>query len=482
MTTFVWHDYETFGSNPRSTRASQFASIRTDANFNIIGEPLSIYCQPANDFIPHPEAVLITGITPQDALNKGVTEAEFIKQIQQEFSQPNSCVLGYNNLRFDDEVTRQLLYRNFYDPYAREWQNGNSRWDLIDMVRAFYALRPEGINWLMKEDGSPSFKLEDLTAANNISHGKAHDALSDVEATIELAKLLKQAQPKLFDYLFTSRGKHQVASFYAQQTGKPFLHISSRFSAKRGCAALVYPVAQHATNANATLVFDLTANPQALATLTVEEIQARVFTSTAELEAQGLERLPLKLIHANRCPVVLPAKALTPEIAQRLGIDLDANIQHWQNLTQLLTPEVSARLQAAFANDEGFAQPTDPDLMIYSGGFFSSNDKRLFEEIHAAHEEALDELNLPFEDNRLEEMLFRYRARNWPSTLSPEESQRWEEFRWHKLSAPESEYNLQQLQQDLQRLAQSDLAQEQQFLLMELQAWVESILPYDFAE
>ena len=184
--TILWHDYETWGVSPKFDKPSQFAGIRTDLDLNIIGEPEMFYCQPPQDYLPQPEACLVTGITPQKALREGLTEAEFAERIHSLFSQPNTCVAGYNSIRFDDEVTRYLLYRNFYDPYAREWQNGNSRWDIIDMIRACYALRPEGIEWpTVERDGQQvvSFRLELLTKANGIEHEAAHDAMSDVYAT-----------------------------------------------------------------------------------------------------------------------------------------------------------------------------------------------------------------------------------------------------------------------------------------------------------
>src|SRR5512137_2499177 len=187
--TFYWHDYETFGTDPQRDRPVQFAGLRTDIDFNVINDPLVIYCKPAADCLPNPDSCLITGITPQLAEQKGVCEAEFIGWIHQQLAQPNTCTLGYNNLRFDDEVTRNCLYRNFYDPYVREWQNGNSRWDMIDVVRAARALRPEGINWPVNEEGNPSFRLDQLTKANNIAHEAAHDALSDVHATIAITRL-----------------------------------------------------------------------------------------------------------------------------------------------------------------------------------------------------------------------------------------------------------------------------------------------------
>ena len=156
--TFFWHDYETFGTDPKRDRPVQFAGVRTDAELNIIEEPVMLYCAPSDDIVPNPEACLITGITPQHALEEGVCEAQFIRRIHDELSRPGTCGVGYNSIRFDDEVTRYTLYSNFYDPYAREWQNGCSRWDIMDMLRLTRALRPDGIVWPTYEDGSPGLK------------------------------------------------------------------------------------------------------------------------------------------------------------------------------------------------------------------------------------------------------------------------------------------------------------------------------------
>ena len=482
--TFLWHDYETFGANPRLDRPSQFGAIRTDENFNQIGEAEMFYCSPADDFLPHPMAVLITGITPQEARTNGLAETDFAGAINDLMSRPNTCVVGYNSLRFDDEVTRHMFYRNFIDPYAREWQNGNSRWDLIDVVRAIYALRPEGINWPSKEDGTPSFKLEDLTAANGIAHGEAaHDALTDVRATLELAKLLKKAQPRLFDHLFNMRGKQQVAKAINLDDPKPFLHISSRFPANRGCAGLVLPLARHPSNPNGVIVYDLSEDPQALLTLTAQEIMQRVFVSSADLEAQGLSRIPLKLIHLNRCPVVLPVKAMEPAIAERHGINLALNESHWQQLRGLDAAFIS-KIQQVFADGQGnFKDEGDPDLMLYSGAFFSADDRQRFQQVRATPAEELNELELSFDDPRCEEMLFRFRARNWPEYLTSTEREQWDEFRWQRFHSPvTSSLTLKALEAELIRLSQQALDDQQIFLLQEVQLWVESMLPLQFME
>lgn len=422
MQTFYWHDYETWGANPSQDRPSQFAGIRTDYDFNIIGEPLVEYCQPPQDLLPQPEACLITGITPQLAQEKGLREYQFIAKIHKELSAPGTCGVGYNSIRFDDEVTRYALYRNFYDPYAREWQSGNSRWDIIDMVRACRALRPEGIEWPNHDDGKPSFKLEHLTAANGLKHEAAHDALSDVYATISIAKLIKNRQPKLFDYLFKLRDKREVAALLNLSQKKPVLHISGMFPTERGCAALVVPLAQHPTNTNEIICFDLSADADLLLDLSADEIRRRVFTAQADLE---VERIPLKTIRTNRCPVVVTEKLLDEKIAERLQID---RARCEVSLQKLLRSETLAeKLCDVFVAPERIPI-TDPEQMLYSGGFFSNADRATMNRVRAASGKQLSSQTFVFEDKRLPEMLFRYRARNFPETLSADEQADWKEF------------------------------------------------------
>ena len=198
--TFLFYDLETFGADPRRSRIAQFAAVRTDAQLQVIEEPVSLFVQPADDLLPSPVATLITGITPQQALRDGLPEAEAAARIVEEMARPGTCTLGYNSLRFDDEFVRHTLFRNFFDPYEREWRSGNSRWDLLDVLRLAHALRPDGLTWPRREDGATSFRLEHLALANHVREGDAHEALSDVHATIGLARLLRQAQPRLWDY------------------------------------------------------------------------------------------------------------------------------------------------------------------------------------------------------------------------------------------------------------------------------------------
>ncbi|SFT78814.1 exodeoxyribonuclease I [Halomonas saccharevitans] len=482
--TFLWHDYETFGADPRRDRPSQFAAIRTDAEFNEIGEPLEFFCKPADDFLPHPQACLITGITPQQARRRGLPEAEFAGRIEAAMSEPGTCALGYNSLRFDDEVSRHLFYRNLLDPYAREWQNGNSRWDLIDVVRAFHALRPEGIEWPTRDDGAPSFKLEDLTAANGIAHAGAHDALADVRATIALARLLRERNARLFDYLLGLRGKRAVSKQLDLPSRKPVLHISRRYPASRGCSALVMPLAEHPSNPNGVIVFDLSMDPTPLMELSPEQIRERVFVSNDDL-AEGAERIPLKVIHINKCPVLFPASALKDvsgprqgeygEIVERLGLDLAACREHWKRLAA--RPEIAARVAEVFAAPHP-EPPHDPDLMLYAGGFFSPTDRQQMQRVRETDPWDLVGARFAFQDPRLEEMLFRYRARSYPDTLESEEQARWEAFRWERMNDPAvASLTLKDFAREIERLNGASLADRDRQVLEELVMHVESMMP-----
>ncbi|MEM7015927.1 MAG: exodeoxyribonuclease I [Pseudomonadota bacterium] len=428
--TLYWHDYETFGTDPKCSRPAQFAGIRTDEALNIIGEPLIVYCCPSDDMLPEPAACLVTGITPQKAAAQGVPEIEFIGRIHQELSQSGTCGVGYNSIRFDDEFTRYTLYRNFYDPYAREWKDGNSRWDIIDMVRLTWALRPEDINWPKHEDGKPSFRLEHLTVANDIEHADAHDALADVHATIAIAKLIKTRQPRLYDYLYRNRFKRNVAELISLNNPQPLVHTSRMFPSEQGGTSLVMALAQEPGNKNGVVVFDLRYDPEPLLELHADEIRTRLFTATANLP-DGVERMPLKMIHLNRAPVIAPMNTLDDKAIERIQLDMG---QCMSNFERLLSSKdaIAQKLDAVYQKTP-FPASDDPDQALYSGGFFSNTDRQTMESIRKHPPEMLEQLELIYEDERIPEMLFRYKARNYPDSLSPTEQERWLSFRQYRL-------------------------------------------------
>ena len=443
--TFLWHDYETFGLNPRRERPSQFAGIRTDAELNEIGEPVMLYCQPANDYLPDPASCLLTGITPQICLERGVPEHEFAAQIEALLAAPDTIGVGYNSIRFDDEVTRYLLWRNLMDPYAREWQNGCGRWDIQDVVRMAYALRPDGIIWPRKPEDRkppggeiapgatrPSFKLEDLARANGLLHEAAHDALSDVRATIALARLIRTAQPKLFEFCLSLHKKDRVAAELgfptSPQTAQPFLHVSGMFPPERGCLAVMWPLATHPSNKNELLAWDLAHDPSELPLLDVATLRERLFTKQSDLP-EGVQRLPIKSVHLNKSPMVVKKlKTLTDEMAAKWNIDIDAALANAEKARAL--PDMSAIWPDLFNRPPVPTPDVDEDLY---GSFIGNADRRRLNQLRELSPAELAVSRVGFDDDRLAELVFRYRARNFPQTLNEGDQERWEAHRAARL-------------------------------------------------
>jgi exodeoxyribonuclease-1 len=412
---------------------------------------------------------MVTGIAPQQALADGMAEADAFALIFEEMSRPETCSLGYNSLRFDDEFVRNGLFRNFFDAYEREWRGGNSRWDLLDVLRLAHALRPDGLVWPKREDGATSFKLEHLAEANGVRTGDAHEALSDVRALIGLARKLKAAQPKLWDYALRLRDKRYAASLLDVVAMKPVLHVSQRYPASRLCAAAALPVARHPRIDSRVIVFDLDQDPDALLRLQPDEIAERLYVRQADLP-EGESRVALKEVHTNRCPSLIAWDHLRGPDFNRLGIDpllAEARATRIREAGPALVEKVRQVFSA-----ERERTPSDVDASLYDG-FIGDGDKRLFPQVRTTPPEALGLADFAFRDARLPEMLFRYRARNWPQTLTNDEWARWNDYRrWRLSEAGGAEYSFQRYADEIATLrvvhAQDT---DKQVLLDRLDAW-----------
>lgn len=461
---FFWHDYETFGVSPRSDRPSQFAGVRTDLDLNEIEDPVMLFCKPSLDSLPSPEACIITGITPQHCLTYGVNEREFSRTIERELGKDHTIGVGFNNIRFDDEVTRYLFWRNLIDPYAREWKNGCSRWDLMDVVRALYALKPNSISWPQNDDGTITFKLESLSRANGLMHESAHDALSDVRATISLAKLIKTTEPRFFDFCLALRNKEKVRDQLSLYQKRPVLHVSSLYEAEHGYLAIIYPLAIHPTNKNEVIVWDLQTDPRELESLNSDEIKVRLFTRNEELPID-ISRLPIKTIGINKSPFVAnDLRVLTDERAKQLGINLDDIHKHAEYASKLNIPlntwsDVYKR--SPFEN-------VDVDEDLY-GSFIPDTDRRFLNEIRILDNGDKFAASYQFQDARLNELVFRYRARNYPESLNSDEL-----LRWHVICKAKRNLKLNEYWDGFNKLYVST-DRSKTHILDQLKSWVDSI-------
>lgn len=471
--TLLWYDLETFGRHPQWDRIAQFAAIRTDDSFQEVEEPIVAYCRLTPDYVPHPDACLITGITPALVAERGLTEREFAAIIHEQMIRPATCTVGYNNLRFDDEFIRALFYRCLYDPYRREYVENNSRWDVLNLLRMAHDLRPEGIQWVTNDQGVPVFRLEELARANGIQHEQAHDALSDVRATIGLARLVHQVNPRLFRYSFTLRRKDEVRGKLNLQQMNPVLHTSGMFTSPQGCTSVVMPLSVAPENPNEIIAYDLRRDPSDWLDASVPEIRRRVFTKKAEL-AEG-ERIPLKGIAINRSPAIAPLSTIDEERASALGLDIQQCLRHAEMIRE--HTDIVRRIRAVYAGRPSRAYQ-DPDLQIYSGDFFPDEDREEFELIRTLPPEELKANPPRLYDRRGPEMLWRYIARNYPESLTAEEQERWRSFCATRILTPEPEgaMDIGTFRRDVQnRLARVDTPARDKVILKSLVEYADEL-------
>ena len=467
--TFFFYDLETSGLNPRQDRIMQFAGQRTDIDLEPIGEPYNLLVTLNDDTLPSPDALMVTGITPQKTVEEGYTEAQFARMLSEEIFTPETIVVGFNNVRFDDEFIRHLLWRNFHDPYEWSWKDGRSRWDLLDVVRLTRALRPEGINWPLDDKGEPSNRLELITSANGIAHENAHDALADVTALIAVTKLIKQKQPQLYDYLLKMRDKKVVQQLVNVDDKKPFVYASGRYDKEFAKTTVAFPLT---TSRNGgVVVYDLRYDPTPFVGLSAEELAKNIFASWEERQAEDFVKLPVKELQYNRCPAVAPLGVLEQGDGwQKISLDLKT-VQKHQNIL-LDNPDFAEKLRTIFENKPAFKKMPDPEAQLYDG-FLNDRDRLRVEAVRNADERELADFHPEFQDERLTPLLLHYKARNFPRSLSEDDLVQWEAWRSQHLQA-----QLPQFMASLQWLA-STATDEQQFILQELQLWAEAVLPSD---
>lgn len=465
--TFFFYDLETSGLSARSDRIMQFAGIRTDMDLNVLGEPFNVAVKLNDDTLPSPEAVLVTGITPQSTQAEGLSEAEFAQMLIDEVFLPDTITVGFNSVRFDDEFIRHLFWRTFRDPYEWSWKDGRSRWDMLDVIRMTRALRPDGIEWPVDAEGSATNRLELITKENGITHQNAHDALSDVEALIDVTKLLKNKQPKLFEYLLSIRDKKAVQKLVNLEDKQPFVYTSGRYNQAFNKTTVAFPISS-APNSN-VLVYDLRYDPTPFLSLDEKELQRRLFASWNERTSDGFVAVPVKILQYNRCPAVAPIGVLEGEDGwSRLNLSLDS-LQ--ANKSVLLShPEFAERIRSAFDARPGFEAQSDAEARLYDG-FIDGPDKVRIESVRNADSRELADFHPNFNDDRLADLLLRYKARNYPRSLSEDEVSAWEPWRAARLQSQVSAYMT-----SLQKLAVA-ATDEQRFLLEELQLWAEAVMP-----
>lgn len=414
---FLFYDYETFGVHTALDKVAQFSSIRTDLSFNIIHKKKNFFCIPPIDYLPDPNAILITKILPQDTYLNGMNEYFFAHKIHNIFIKSNTCIVGFNNLNFDNLVTRNIFYRNCFDPYEWSWKNGNSSWDILNILRAFYIFFPKNIFWPKNPEGHVSFKLSDFTKINNISHLNVHDSFSDVLATVKVAKLLCFYNKKFFFKLYCFSQKNNIKNFIRKNSTKPFFYLSSIFGAKRNNISCMMYLNDHPTNNNLLLLFDLQVDVKKIFLL---YRQSNKFKCTIK----DLLSAGIKIIYLNKSPMFFKYSSISEKECQRLKLDY---IRFQKSFFLLFQHKyIKKWILSIFLNSTNrYPLVSDNiDLMLYHN-FFNDKDKLLLNILHQESPKNWNIRNIKFLDARLYKIIFRLRARNFPDSLSLLEKKKW---------------------------------------------------------
>lgn len=468
--TFFFYDLETSGLNARCDRIMQFAGQRTDKDLNPIGDAVNVLVKLNEDTLPSPEAVMVTGITPQQTLEEGFSEAEFARMLSEEIFTPDTIAVGFNNVRFDDEFIRYLLWRNFYDPYEWGWKDGRSRWDVLDVVRMTRALRPDGIKWPVNEDESPSCRLEHLTKENNLNHYKAHDAMSDVMATIAVIKLVKEKQSQLYEYLLKMRDKNEVKKLVNLDNKQPFVYCSGRYGSQFNFTTVAFPLTS-GKNGN-IVVYDLRYDPTPFLNLDQKELARKLYATREERKAEGFVNLPVKELQYNHCPTVAPLGVLNQGDGwNKLALSEEMITKNKSIL--LSNPTFAENIRSIFEGKADYKKSPDPEEQLYDS-FVPDVDKIRIEAVRNATTEHLADFHPNFVDERLDPLLLHYKGRNFPKCLSEDEAVSWEQWRSKRIGS-----GLPAFYKSLQFIASKNPDDKKQFLLQELQLWAESIMPAD---
>ena len=466
--TFFFYDLETSGLNSREDRIMQFAGIRTDLDLNPIGEPVNMLVKLNDDTLPSPEALMVTGITPQQTLDEGYSEAEFSKILITEIFTPETTVVGFNNIRFDDEFIRHLFWRNFYDPYEWGYKDGRSRWDLLDVVRMTRALRPDGINWPVDDKGVSVNKLELIASANKINHFKAHDALSDVQALISVAKLIREKQPQLYDYLLKMRDKNEIKKLVNLDYKQPFVYVSGRLDADFEKATVAFPLTA-GKNGN-VIVYDLRYDPTQFIKMNEKDLAKKLYASWDERQAEDFVKLPIKELQYNHTPAVAPLGVLIQADGwAKIKLDEAITIKHKNIL--LSAPEFAENVRTAVENRAEYEKSADPESRLYDG-FVPDVDKMRIEKVRNSNVQELADFHPNFADDRLSSLLLHYKARNFPKSLAEDEVLLWENWRANRLKSAMPDFVA-----SLNKLSQVVTDESKIFVLQELHLWAESIMP-----
>ncbi|NBS12029.1 MAG: exodeoxyribonuclease I [Gammaproteobacteria bacterium] len=472
--TLLWYDYETSGRDPSLDRPIQLGWLRTPLSCTTSDEAASQFIRLPDDVLPSPGALMVHQIIPEQHQKLGMTEAELAASLEALIT-PGTWVAGYNSRRFDDRFTQHVLYRSLRDPYRWQFAEGRGRFDLYPVVLAYYALRHAAVRWPEDADGTPRFRLDRLGPLNGLDRGlRAHDAAADVTVTARLAAQLQQYDPDLFQESLARADKQAVIALIRAYGRDDGLYEVTPFAGlERGYLRPLWVPFRLGPDGD-FVAFDLRGSPEHV----TAEIAAIVDAGGSFSERRKrLSEIGVTLIRANRQPMLWPRSTVLSDRESRLpeSHQVDREASHLGQWQAVMASEAFRALYtmtvSAFQPDSVQPErPTDVDRLLYSGGFYADSDRQLLATCPYLDPHALADWSPAFEDPRLPELVFRYRARNFPQSLTQGEWRRWQRVRREKLlSEAAPGVTLASIHRELAELAASETLSTHQ--LDQLQAY-----------
>ena len=435
----LWYDYETSGRDPAADRPIQLGWQVTDPGMDPVADADSLLIRLPDDVLPSPGAMLVHQILPEIHQREGISEAELANHLEQLIA-PRTLVAGYNSRGFDDKFTQHVFYRSLRDPYVWQYADGRGRFDLYPVVLTYFVLAPSALRWPEDHGGRPRFKLDRIGPLNRLDQGlkRAHDASADVAVTARLAKQLALHDPDLFASCLKRIDKHFVTDqIRADGRSEGLLEITPFAGWDQGFVRDLWVPFRLSERSNDYVAIDLNCDPQAVMAGLIQLVESPI-TDRFELRKQVRE-LGLQTVRINAQPMFFRRGTLEPEVKARLeafGRDEVRQNQHldvWHHIQDSPAFKQLYQLAVQVLAEPEQVIPDDVDFALYSGGFLSAHDKDLLASLPLMDPEGLSQWTQSFDDPRYEELLFRYRARNFPRSLTQGEWKRWQKIRRDKL-------------------------------------------------
>lgn len=381
---FVFYDTETTGTHTAFDQILQFAAIHTDEELNEI-ERFEIRCRLLPHIVPSPAAMRVTGVKVSQLTDRTLpTHYEMMCRIRQKLLEwTPSTFLGYNTIKFDENLLRQAFYKTLHPLYLTN-SSGNSRTDIMRIAQAASVYAPGALVIPNSTDGKPIFKLDRLAPANGFAHENAHEALADVEATLHIARLISERSPDVWSSFMRFSTKAAVADYVSNEQ----TFCLTEFYYGDAYSWLVSPLGVNSTNSSEIYVFNLGVDPGSLSSLSNTELLARLDTSPKPVRTVRANAAPM-IFSLEDAPSTASGKSLSQEeLARRVNV-LESDL------------ELRKRLTAAYEQTkQEWATSAHVEEQIYSG-FYQWADQERLEAFHTLEWEERKELLEEFEDQRL---------------------------------------------------------------------------------